>query len=394
MAEKRILYFIPEVDISSDGVYQSQVMGQAAYLSQRGYKCLAVGFVNGDGNIAEFKQYVNRRYGVDVAISSRNISGIPFYSKWLRARNAYSQFRKMILNFHPTHVYFRSPISFLGIGGKLRKQCIPCIVDMRGVADAEVELVKSRKSFYYYGLSWLQHYTMKKADRLSCVSHRMGKWIKSQTGRSDYTVIPCCVSKTENTFDMDERIRTRAHLGYLPNHKVICYAGGVAEWQKLRSIIKLFRDISKLHSDYRFLFICRQKEKIEAMLRDIVLDVRISRVVSCEQFAVSGYLKACDASIIMRDDILVNNVSSPVKIGEYLYAGLPVLLTKGIGDMSELIPIENVGIIIDENNRPAEQIIRYLSKIKYEEMFIRCQAFVEKYLTFDAYAGEFEKLYA
>ena len=78
MAEKRILYFIPEVDISSDGVYQSQVMGQAAYLSQRGYKCLAVGFVNGDGNIAEFKQYVNRRYGVDVAISSRNISGIPF----------------------------------------------------------------------------------------------------------------------------------------------------------------------------------------------------------------------------------------------------------------------------------------------------------------------------
>lgn len=394
MKTNNIIFYIPDEVIRCSGVLQSQILGQARFLNNSGFQCLVVGSDVNKKLAFETEKMIEKKYDVQACISDSYSGRFPFFSKFRLSRKVFDQCRHRIDQFQPTHIYTRSCIAAVGISKIAKKQNTKLIYDLRETAAAEAIFTRERKDVYYYGLRWLQNLAMKKADRLSCVSHRLGEWIKETTGETDYVVIPCCVSHDNCSFNIDERQKSRRRLGYLPNNKVICYVGGVSKWQRIRSIIRLFKGISELSPDFRFLFISRQKQEVEKMIKDIGLDIRTCYCVSCEQVEVSSYLRVCDASIIMRDDVLMNNVSSPIKIGEYLRAGLPVLLTKGIGDMSELIPRENAGMIIDENNKSSEQVIQYLSNVNYKEVYDNQQKFVKEHLTWNVYAAEFNKLYS
>ena len=193
---------------------------------------------------------------------------------------------------------------------------------------------------------------------------------------------------------MDERKRMRELLGYAQQHKVICYVGSCGpKWQRIDSIIRLFRDVSSINPWYRFLFITSQTNIPKNMIKRIGLDRSLCYITSCDQSEVNDYLIACDAAIIMRDDMLINNVACPTKIGEYLNSGLPVLLTKNIGDMSELINRNNVGLIMEENDYTATQIVKYLNDIQYKKMYAKCKLFASRHLTWNAYIREFKELY-
>lgn len=394
MKKRNIIFYIPDEIIRCNGVFQSQVLEQARFLNDNGFQCLIVGSDVNKELAMETEKMIRDNYGVQACISESYSDRFPFFSKLRLARKINQEFWDRIVAFQPSHISVRSSIAFESASKIAQNLHLKLIYDVRGATADQALLTRGKKDVYYYGLGWLENRTMRKAERISCVSHRMGVWIKEMTGRSDYTVIPCCASHSRCSLDTDERQRTRERFGYSPRNKVICYVGGISKWQKNHNIIRLFKDIYEVSVDYRFLIISRQKKEVEKMIKNIGLEMRVCYSISCEQTEVSTYLRACDASIIMRDDILTNNVSSPVKIGEYLSAGLPLLLTKGIGDMSELIPRENAGIIIDENHQPAEQIIKYLSKVKYEEIFANQQAFVEKHLVWDAYTKEFDKLYS
>lgn len=65
---------------------------------------------------------------------------------------------------------------------------------------------------------------------------------------------------------------------------------------------------------------------------------------------VKKYLSAANAGIIMRKDVTVNNVESPIKVGEYLACGLPVILTKGIGDYSASLPKAGVALLLSDGS--------------------------------------------
>ena len=50
----------------------------------------------------------------------------------------------------------------------------------------------------------------------------------------------------------------------------------------------------------------------------------------------------------------VNSVASPVKFGEFMAAGLPVIISDGVGDFSDLVQRENVGMVVRSLNDPSE----------------------------------------
>ncbi len=63
---------------------------------------------------------------------------------------------------------------------------------------------------------------------------------------------------------------------------------------------------------------------------------------------IISYLHCCDYGILLREQSVTNKVASPVKFAEYLYAGLPVLITKNLGDFSEYVKSNNCGHVLDE----------------------------------------------
>jgi glycosyltransferase involved in cell wall biosynthesis len=70
-------------------------------------------------------------------------------------------------------------------------------------------------------------------------------------------------------------------------------------------------------------------------------------VLGVPHHEVPRYLAAGDIGLLLREPSLVNAVASPVKFAEYLAAGLPVVLTEGIGDYSDLAMRNNLGVVLD-----------------------------------------------
>ena len=178
MKTKNIVLYIPEEIIRSSGVLQSQVLGQARFMNDNGFRCLVVGSDINKELAMETEKIIQDNYGVQACISDSYSNRFPFFSKSRLSRNIYHEFRERITQFQPTHIYTRSPIATAAISKIAKKNNLKLIYDVRGALADEALLARERKDVYYYGLYWLQKHVMRKADRLSCVSYRMGAWIK------------------------------------------------------------------------------------------------------------------------------------------------------------------------------------------------------------------------
>ena len=60
-----------------------------------------------------------------------------------------------------------------------------------------------------------------------------------------------------------------------------------------------------------------------------------------------GYLSAAQAGLSFRLETASQRACSPIKNGEYLACGLPVVSTPGAGDYSALVVREKVGVVVE-----------------------------------------------
>ena len=58
------------------------------------------------------------------------------------------------------------------------------------------------------------------------------------------------------------------------------------------------------------------------------------------------HLNAMDISLLLRDNSILNRVSSPTKFSEYLINGLPVITTQYVGDFSEQVIKHKLGFVL------------------------------------------------
>ncbi|WP_187270105.1 glycosyltransferase [Pontibacter qinzhouensis] len=77
------------------------------------------------------------------------------------------------------------------------------------------------------------------------------------------------------------------------------------------------------------------------------LDVRKVKVMSVQHNEVAAYLSAADFAFATYKPGPSKKYLSPVKIGEYWASGLPVLLTEGVGDDSDIIKNEGGGALFN-----------------------------------------------
>ena len=65
---------------------------------------------------------------------------------------------------------------------------------------------------------------------------------------------------------------------------------------------------------------------------------------------VPKYLLAADYGLLIRENTVTNQVASPVKFAEYLACGLPVIISRNLGDYSEFVTKNNCGYLLNEFN--------------------------------------------
>ncbi len=178
-------------------------------------------------------------------------------------------------------------------------------------------------------------------DTVTTVSKPLAEFlIRHFNAPADTLVVPCCVS---GTVDSGKREYIREKLG-LQKEYAILYLGGTQKYQHLDDLVLPFLEAAiRLNDKIMAIFITQDKDKMQQLISSYKLPEDRYRLLSVPQKDVADYLTAMDAGVLLRAPSLMNNFAQPVKLGEYLGAGLPVIVEKGTGCVGELLRPYDIG---------------------------------------------------
>lgn len=387
-----ILFFVPDCPALDSPILHAQVLSVAAFLKQEGFHCWFAGAESTASRAREAVDRIRQEYDVSAFV----VPTLPVNSgvrQWVSCRMVYRQLAVELPRLRVRHVYARSFIGSMWARRLARRIGALSVFDMRGVVGWEQQL-KPGSSWKARACSFIELRESRLANRVSTVSDNMRRYLAGETGRSDIAVIPSCFNEKSFYFDPVARTEIRDALGVKEQDIVLCYSGGTGAWQRVDDIIDLLKGVCERQGDCKALFLTSNQQEMtqRVLARGFPQDRIFMR--SCPHKDVYRYLSAADIGIIMRHDIPMNNVASPVKVGEYLGCGLPVILTRGIGDYSDSLSAVGVGLLLDETRDTIQQVCSFIGRYDFTNQRSVAVEFAKSKLTMSANLDRYRALYA
>jgi glycosyltransferase involved in cell wall biosynthesis len=168
------------------------------------------------------------------------------------------------------------------------------------------------------------------------------KFFVVRNGRDQKQFSPLCEA---------ERNTIRSELGVGRDAPLIVYAGSLGGQYCFKEMIVFFKKLHRLRDDARFLVLTKSPEEIDY---SFIADQNLIGTVLTKalQFnEVPPYLAISDLGLAFRSNKYSMMGISPVKIGEYLLCGLPVVSTRISG--SEVLIQNNCGFLLDTLENPS-----------------------------------------
>ena len=190
---------------------------------------------------------------------------------------------------------------------------------------------------------------VREAAGVTCVSQAMVDMLRSNypdQPAEKFFVAPCCPDVDAFSRVAADRDTVRQELGFADKF-VVSYVGSLAWYQLPEASFRLFRRIKARRPDAHFFAITTEPEKMRQLVAQAGIastDVTIRSVPAPE---VPRLLVASDWGLMLRDDSETNRVASPIKFGEYMAAGVPVVISPRLGDYSDLVRRRGLGVEVD-----------------------------------------------
>jgi hypothetical protein len=137
-------------------------------------------------------------------------------------------------------------------------------------------------------------------------------------------------------------------------------------------MLGLFGKFHTVHPQSKFLILTRQGHLLAGKIPDFLEKSIVVRSGSFQE--IPKYLSAGDVGLSLRKFAPSLAGLAPIKLGEYLLMGLPVIASRGVGDTEQQIGSEALAFFLDPENEVAclEWIegIRGLDPFKIREFAI------------------------
>ncbi len=228
------------------------------------------------------------------------------------------------------------------------------VVDGRSALTAEIgEYDVFPVDYLRSNIHRIESYAINNSDFRIAVSNQLVKYweqnFKYVKGKE--VVIPCTLDNkffSDDTFNLSERTELiKRELGIRQTDIILVYAGSAAPWQSFELMEKILSPL--LEKDERIKVLFLSKENIDNKYFKQKYPNRVF-IKWLEHKDVLSYLHCCDYGLLLREQSYTNKVASPVKFAEYLYAGLPVLITENLGDFSKYVVENDCGFIVNEEH--------------------------------------------
>jgi glycosyltransferase involved in cell wall biosynthesis len=207
----------------------------------------------------------------------------------------------------------------------------------------------SRGSWAFRITAWLERHARRNAHSIVVLSERMRRDLLDELGDGvSIQTIPCCVDTTAFRYDPLAREARRRELG-IGDEKLLVYVGKTGPRYLIDEMFEFFKIARERIGAARLMILSGDlPEAFRSIADGVGLDHRDYFVRHATRVEVSEWLSASDAGLAFIRSGNCERGSSPVKIGEYLAVGLPVVVTDGIGDYSDLIERERIGVVVKE----------------------------------------------
>jgi len=252
---------------------------------------------------------------------------------------------------------------------------IPLISDLRGLVSQESLLCTKEgnlvRGFLFnlraHEFQKIEESVVKESNFIFCVSRKFKKYLEEvhRISPDKIAVVPTLVDGGSFFFNPEVRARKREELG-IEGRIVFVYSGSTVNWQLPEVTVAFFKKIKEMIPEALLLFLTNNIFLARRYFDGI--DRKDYLLASVPYGEVPHYLNAADIGILLREKNLVNRVASPIKFGEYLCCGLPVIISSGIGDTEEIIERHGIGRLIDleDLNIEKNDLIQFLDNINRE----------------------------
>jgi hypothetical protein len=262
----------------------------------------------------------------------------------LRWRNVRSFFLLVyfLIRISPDIIHVRGFNTFPPVFVLKKFMNFKLILDPRGAYPEEVFL-RYKSLLLFFLINKLESIYYRTADLVIFVSDNFKNHIKSKYQSFHYpsAVIPTFYVDEIN--DLSKFSIENGVKGSIPLQLV--YVGSMDVWQKFSVVIDYCNELENMKIPFHLFIVTKDRtEAIKFLKKAIFKNWSIQTLKPTE---ISTFLNEMDIAFVFRDFSIVNEVSSPVKIQEYLYSGLFVILSDKIGDLSEFIKTKNLGYLLN-----------------------------------------------
>lgn len=166
--------------------------------------------------------------------------------------------------------------------------------------------------------------------------------------------IPSVTDERKFAFDGIVRAARRAELGLAENCKVLIYPGKFGDLYYDVEIARMFRCLLDEDPTLFFLILTPQPADIvAAMFEDAGVPAQSYTVRRADYDAVQTWFWAADFGVIAVPAGPSKRFISNIKVGEYLCAGLPFLITEGVSEDYLFARENDVGVVVKDFDEPS-----------------------------------------
>lgn len=210
------------------------------------------------------------------------------------------------------------------------------------------------------------------------------------------SVIPCCVDLdlfNPGSIKKESQDQLRKQLGIKQDQFVLSYLGSLGTWYLLDEMLQFYRLLLKKQPDAVFLFITNESSTMihkSASALDIEEDKII--IVSAKRQEVPLYLSLSNYSLFFIKPSFSKKASSPVKQGEIMALGIPVICNNNVGDTAEIVQKYKAGHVITAlDEKGYHSVINNLETQSFDHTNIRKGAI--EYFSLESGVEKYDEVY-
>jgi hypothetical protein len=200
----------------------------------------------------------------------------------------------------------------------------------------------------------ISHYLERRAARAAKVVASgtifMQKRVKEKwQSKAEFFRIPTVANDKKFIFNNDDRIDIRKHYKIGMDKWVLYYPGKFGDLYYKEEFAWMYKWLKEEEPRLHLLIVTpHTDEEVKVLFDTADVDTNDYTIAHCDYVDIHKYASASDFAIISVPPGPSKKFISNIKVGEYLCAGMPFLITKGISEDYIYATEKDVGVVVDD----------------------------------------------